>query len=353
MTDLARPAVLTGDTPAADEETDVSTAPLAVYTAIDDIALAPGIAALEAAGFRVELAGSDDPDVLAGVAADAVALLVGYAAVDDALLARLPALKVVSLLSQGHDNVDLAACARAGVQVAHLPPVATEEVAVHAWALTLAVVRQLSFFDRASRDAATWIDRPRVIPRRLSALEVGILGTGRTAARYAALARGHVAGVSCWSRSGRALAGARSVSGWRDLLAGSDVVSLHLPLAEGTRHLVDDEFLVAMRPGSYLVNVARGGLVDPYAVARALDRGHLAGAALDVLDQEPPGPGHPLAGREDVLLTPHVAWMSAESELGYAVEQADNVVAWLRTGNVTHQVGAPDSPSTPTTIARS
>jgi len=321
-------------------------APHAVYADIDDLDLAPGIAALESAGFRVTLAGSDDPDVVAGVAADAVALLVGYGSVDRALLARLPALQVVSLVSQGHDNVDLDACCRAGVQVAHLPPVATEEVATHAWALTLALVRQLSFFTQSSRTASTWSARPATPPRRLSRLSVGIVGTGRTAASYAAFAERHVAGVASWSRRGRVLPGTRAATDLADLLAGSDVVSLHVPLSAATERLVDDEFLRAMRPGSYLVNVARGGLVDPHAVARALDRGHLAGVALDVLDQEPAGPGHPLAQRDDVLLTPHVAYWSAESERAYVLEQAGNVIDWLTTGTVTHPVASPTPPAT-------
>jgi len=311
--------------------------PLAVYAHLDDD-VAPGVAALEAAGFRVELAGSDDPEVLARVGAEAVALLVAYGTVDAALLARLPALRVVSLISQGHDNVDVSACARAGVQVAHLPPLATEEVAVHAWALTLAAVRHLPFFDRSSRSPSTWTARPRVIPRRLSSLEVGIVGTGRTAEKYAALASGHVASIRSWSRTGRSLTGAAPVADLHELLATSDVVSLHLPLTPSTHGLVDDAFLAAMRPGSYLVNVARGGLVDPEAVARALDSGHLAGVAFDVLDEEPTTPGHPLAERDDVLLTPHTAWLSEESELAYVVEQANNVIAWLQTGSVTHPV---------------
>jgi D-3-phosphoglycerate dehydrogenase len=313
------------------------TAPLAVYAYLDDD-VAPGVAALEAVGFRVVQAGSDDPDVLARVGAEAVALLAAYGTVDAALLERLPALRVVSLISQGHDNVDVEACARAGVQVAHLPPLATEEVAVHAWALTLAAIRQLSFFDRSSRSASSWTARPRFVPRRLSQLDVGIVGTGRTAEKYAALAGGHVAAIRSWSRSGRSLAGASAVADLPEMLGASDVVSLHLPLTSSTEGLVDDEFLAAMRPGSYLVNVARGGLLDPAAVARALDSGQLAGVALDVLDQEPAEPGHPLAGRDDVLLTPHTAWLSEESERAYAVEQADNVIAWLQTGTVTHPV---------------
>ena len=309
--------------------------PVAVYAALDDD-LAPGIAVLESAGFQVVLADSDDPAILAQVAGDAVALLVGYGMVDEATIRALPALKVVSLMSQGHDNVDLDACSRAGVQVAHLPPVATEEVATHAWALTLALIRQLPFFARATAD--TWTDLPPTTPRRLSELSIGIVGTGHIAARYAALATGHVAGLSSWSRTGRELPGAVPVTDLYDLAATSDVISVHLPLSRETRDLIDDDFLAAMRPGSWLVNVGRGGLVDSAALARALDSGHLAGAALDVLDEEPPRPGHPLVGRDDVLITPHVGWFSAESARAYAVEQADNVVAWLRTGAVTHSV---------------
>lgn len=317
--------------------------PLAVYSRIDDLELAPGIAALEDAGFRVQVAGSDDVEVLAHVGADAVALLAGPIRIDEALLSRLPALQVVSLASQGHDNVDVDACARAGVVVSHLPALATEDVAVHAWALTLALVRQLPHYAVSARAAATWVDRPRFTPRRLSNLCIGIIGTGRTAAKYAALAGDSAARVSSWSRAGRALDGARPVAELNDLLTGSDVISLHLPLDADTEGLVDDSFLAAMRPGSYLVNVARGGLVDVSAVSRALDNGHLAGAAFDVLDKEPIVADHPFAERDQVLLTPHVAWLSAETEVSYALEQAANVISWQQTGAVNHLVSAVDA----------
>lgn len=313
--------------------------PIAVYAALDDD-LAPGIAVLEAAGFRVIRADSDEPQELARVARGAEALLAGYGRVDDAVLAALPRLKVVSLCSQGHDNVDLDACARAGVQVAHLPPLATEEVATHAWALTLALVRQLPFYSRVT--PGTWVDQPRVTPRRLSELSIGIVGTGHIAARYASLAAGHVAELRSWSRRGRALAGTVPEADLHRLAASSDVISLHLPLTPQTRGLIDDDVLAAVRPGSWLVNVGRGGLVDSAALARALDSGRLAGAALDVLDEEPPAGDHPLVGRDDVLLTPHVAWFSAESARAYVVEQAAAVVAWHRTGAVTHPVLDPN-----------
>lgn len=312
--------------------------PLAVYLDVDDLELGPGIAMLEAAGFRVEVGSSDDFHFLARFAADVVALLVDFTRVDQSLLERFPELGVVALASQGHDNVDLAACARAGIQVACLPPRASEEVAVHAWALTLAVVRELHFFNRTARDAATWNARPRFKPRRLSTLDVGIVGTGRTAELYADLASAHVRSVRSWSASGRSLRGASAVRELHELLASSDVVSIHIPLKPESHGLVDDGFLSRMRPHSYLINVARGGLVDSHALARALDSGRLAGVALDVLDQEPALPGHPLARRHDVLLSPHVAWLSDESERAYAIEPAGNVAAWLQTGAVNDPV---------------
>lgn len=306
--------------------------PVAAYTDFEDLDPTPGVELLEAGGFTVRFAGSDAPDVIAATAGDADVLMVGQAVVDEKLLRLLPSLKVVSLASEGYDNVDLDACAHRGVQVARLPPVATEEVALHAWTLSLALVRQLPFFSRV----ATWLDRPECAPRRLSELTVGVVGTGRTAEQFVAYATGHVAALRSYSRSGRRLAGAEAAASLEELLEVSDLVSLHLPLDQGTHHLVDDRFLAAMRQRSYLVNVARGSLVDSEALARALDTGHLAGAALDVLDQEPPGSSHPLVGRSDVLVTPHIAYLSDESARRYVVDQATNVIAWSKSGSVSN-----------------
>ena len=115
------------------------------------------------------------------------------------------------------------------------------------------------------------------------------------------------------------------------------MLSLHLPLTPQTERMVDAEFLAAMPAGSVLVNVSRGGLVDHAALAEALDTGHLAGAALDVLDQEPPSADHPMLGREDVVLTPHIAYFSARTEIEYVRIQAQNAATLLATGT-------PDSP---------
>ena len=125
------------------------------------------------------------------------------------------------------------------------------------------------------------------------------------------------------------------------MVTRSDVVSIHLPLDGSTEKLFDVDLLATMRPGSWLINVSRGGIVDSDALADALDSGHLAGAALDVLDVEPPVPGDRLAEHPNVLLTPHVAYLSDRTAREYVRMQAANVVEWYRTGAPSHSVTNP------------
>ncbi|WP_280116237.1 NAD(P)-dependent oxidoreductase [Leucobacter coleopterorum] len=117
-----------------------------------------------------------------------------------------------------------------------------------------------------------------------------------------------------------------------EVRATANVLSLHLPLTPQTERMVDAEFIAAMPRGSVLVNVSRGALVDHVALAAAVDAGHLSGAALDVLEQEPPAPDHPMLGRDDVVLTPHIAYFSARTEIEYVRIQAQNAVAMQLAG---------------------
>ncbi len=164
----------------------------------------------------------------------------------------------------------------------------------------------------ASVRAGRWDFRGAGQLRRASARQLGVVGLGRIGAAVASRAQAlgfAVAGYDPVARD----AGRVSMLPFAELLATSDVISLHVPLGEATRHLLDDAAFALMKPGAVLVNTARGGLVDPVALARALDSGRLAGAALDVLDPEPPAPGDPLLRDERVIVTPHAAFYSEES----------------------------------------
>lgn len=327
--------------------------PLAVYTDTDDLDPDIGCQLLRDNGFRVEVLQTRDSDVIARDAAGATALLVGYAPIDRDLLLRLPNLKIVALLSRGHDNVDVDAAAELGIWVCTVGDVAAEEVATHAWTLTLALIRRLPFF-AGFPTTRGWLDRPDPLPRRLSEMTVGVLGLGSTGRRYAALAAPTVREVLGFDiRTDRPEPDAVNVLSGIDgaqvadldtVLSRSDVISLHLPLTENTREFLGDNAFARMRQGVHLINVARGTLIDSAALLRALDTGRVTAAALDVFDTEPPDPAGPLIGHPNVLSTPHVAYLSDATTRGYIVAQAQNVVQWMTTGTPVLTVNDPVVP---------
>jgi phosphoglycerate dehydrogenase-like enzyme len=313
-------------------------APLAVYADVAELDPAPGVALLERHGFRVRVLGTDDPERIAAEAAGAAVLLIGYCPVTAELLDRLPRLRLICTQSAGYDTVDVAAARERGIWVANVPDAATEEVASHALAMALGLLRGLPFLDRRVR-AGEW-DGTAERPRRISAATLGIIGMGRIGRRLAGMASGlfgEVLGHDPLAGGAQWPPGVRRV-GLRELLSSSDVVSLHVPLTEETRGMLGREELAAMRPGAALVNVARGELVDHDALADLLDSGHLVGAALDVLPVEPPPAGWALLRHPRILFTPHAAYLSEHSAASYVLTQAENAVAWLRTGEPIHVV---------------
>lgn len=244
-------------------------------------------------------------------APDADVLLVNAVApIDRDLIASLARCKAIIRYGTGVDNVDVAAATAAGIRVANVLDASVEEVASHALTLALALLRRLHPVHRATVSGEWPIAAVRGT-RRLSTLTCGVVGVGRigmaTAARFEALgfrvvASDPVVDDAPWPLVPLA-----------ELLAQADVVSLHLPLTEETRHLLGTEELESMRPDAILVNVSRGGLVDEAALARQLQRGALGGAGVDVFEDEPIAATHPLCSTPGVLLTPHIAWYSQEA----------------------------------------
>lgn len=312
------------------------TQPIAVFTDTEDLDPEPGARLLADAGFEVRVAGSRDPDVIAAAAAGATALVVGYARLDAALLDRLPALRIVATMSAGHDMVDTAEARRRGLWVANLPDAATEDVAVHALAASLSLVRRLPQADAVVRSGGWSEDFTAAeLPRRASDLTLGLVGLGRIARQFAALAApvfGRVAAHDPHADRAGWPAGVERYDDLRDLAAAADVLSLHVPLTPGTRGMADAGLFARMRPGSFLVNVSRGGLVDAPALLDALGSGRLTGAALDVLPVEPPAADDPLRAHPRIQLSPHSAYLSDTSRRSYVRGPAENIVAWHRTG---------------------
>lgn len=327
--------------------------PLAVYTDTEGVDYEPGARILGAAGFAVLHLGTLDPVEITAGAANAVALLVGYAEITAEMMDAMPRLRVISLLSMGFNNVDVNAAAARGIWVANIPGAATEEVATHAMALALGLTRGISYYGRSSQDGR-WDSRDTLMQRRLSLCTLGVVGLGRIGARFAAMASGIFAtvigydpGLPDTAKVNDELAslGIRRTT-LDEVQQDSDVLSLHLPLLPSTEGMIDGAFLAGMKQGSFLINVSRGALIDGRALRAAVESGHLAGAGLDVLDEEPPGPSHPLLGNDRILITPHIAYLSEYTEGEYIRQQAHNVVAWLTKGRphspVTEHVAGPD-----------
>ncbi|MFD4909483.1 NAD(P)-dependent oxidoreductase [Kitasatospora purpeofusca] len=238
-------------------------------------------------------------------------------------------LRVIGRAGAGTDHVDLAAAARHGVVVTHTPGSNADAVAEFALAQLLALTRDLVGHNAAAHQG-DWRS-PAAPARALSELTLGILGPGRIGRALAGRARALGLTVQGLGRGPAGGHGVRRVDSLTALLATSDVVSVHLPLTAGTRGLIGRRELALLRPGAILLNTARGGIVDEWALADALrDPGHpLAAAAVDTFEHEHAAFDSPLFGLPNALLTPHVAGMTRSAMAEAAVRCADHVAALL------------------------
>jgi glycerate dehydrogenase len=262
---------------------------------------------------------ADVPGRIAGFEA----VLANKSGIDGATIRANPQLKLVALTATGVDNVDLAAARASDVAVCNIRDYCTASVAQHVFALLLAAgrwqeARQFSVFPFPIRE--------------LQGRALGIVGYGTLGKAVATIAQAFGMRVEIANRPGGAPApGRRDLD---DLLPELDVLSLHCPLTEATRGLISRERLARMKPDAVLINTARGALVDTQALAEALEAGTIGGAGIDVLEREPPPPGHPLLDPSipNLILTPHVAWAAREARQRCLDELALNVLSFLAGG---------------------
>lgn len=262
-------------------------------------------------------------------------ILLQYAPITERVVASLPGLGIVSRLGAGFDTIDTAACERHGVWVANSPDYGVGEVATHALGLALAVVRNLVAYHRDITTRGQWHYLSSGPLRRTRELTLGIVGLGRIGKRMAQISRDvfkRVVAYDPYLIDGDFPVFVERVPTLEALAGAADVVSLHTPLNAETRGMIGDRFFAALRNGSYVVNTARGGVVDVDALLRALDTGILAGAGLDVLPVEPLADSSPLRNHSRVVLTPHAAFYSQESERELRRKAAQNLATWIATG---------------------
>ncbi len=272
-------------------------------------------AAAASHGVAVERRVVGHPAEIPAAVGAAAGLLVQFLPIDQGTITACPGLRVIGRYGVGVDNVDLVAAHRAGIQVIPVPDYAVEEVATHSLALILASWRRLPAADRLVREGR-WAEWGTLTPiEPLSEQTLGLVGFGRIGREVARQAAGLFGGIVAHDPLiGDRFAGVEMVA-LDELLAVSGVVSLHLPLRPETTNLMDSDRLAQMRPGSLLVNVSRGGLVNTTALLQALDAGRPRLAALDVLSREPPAIADPLLAHPAVLFSNHIAWYSTRSIL--------------------------------------
>ena len=256
----------------------------------------------------------------------------GHYPVDQAFLDAAPALRVVATPSVGYDSIDVPAATARGVAVCNTPGVLTAAVADLTVALIIALARRLPEYAQFVRSGA-WARRepPPELAHDIAGKTLGVVGFGRIGREVAR--RMQVMGMQpiWYDVFDRLPPGAPQIP-YRpldELLAGSDFVTIHMDLNEGSRHLIGARELGLMRPAAYLVNTARGGVVDQAALTAALQQGRLAGAGLDVLEQEPPAPADPILTLPNVIVFPHMGTATHETRKAMRELAVENVVAVL------------------------
>lgn len=254
-------------------------------------------------------------DTFVAAAQDADGAVVEYFEVTREVLERLPRLKVVSLQAIGVSNVDLAAASDHGVAVTNTPGFCSEDVALHTVGMLIDLVRKISFLDRSVR-AGHWDPLLGPMPQRLSGRTIGLVYFGSIPRLMVPMLKaiGLRVVVFAPTKTAEYLAeyGVEKVDTLDELLRASDVVSLHTPLTPQTHHLIGARELELMKPTGYLINTARGAVVDEPALVAALRTGGIAGAAVDVIEDEDAEQSD-LFGLENVVVTPHAAFVSEQS----------------------------------------
>jgi glycerate dehydrogenase len=268
--------------------------------------------------------------------ADASVIITNKVKIDAEVLKRCPKLKFIAIAATGFDHVDIGAARAAGIGVANVAGYSTDAVAQLTLALILGCATSLVKYNKAAHDG-TWSSWPIFTMNCWPTFEVsgktlGIIGYGAIGSAVGRLAAAFGMQVIAWGREGEDYGQNPPRYSLDELAAQSDFISLHLPLSPESNLLVDDKFLAQMKPTAYLINMARGAVVDNRALAMVLQEGKIAGAAVDVMEQEPPPPDHPLIGLENCIITPHIGWGTVQARQTLVDEMAVNIETFVTGG---------------------
>src|SRR5690554_70877 len=271
--------------------------------------------------------------------ADAEVAIVNKVVLDAATLEAAPSLKLICVLATGTNNIDMASAERLGIAVRNVTAYGTASVAQHTLMLMLALANRLPLYQQ---DVASgrWNESPFFCLMNHATLQLEgkhlvVVGQGELGSHVATLAKAFGMRVSFAARPGNEANDSRP--GIAELAPEADIISLHCPLTDATRHLVDAELLATLKPGALLVNCARGGIIDEEAALAALRERRLGGLGVDVLPQEPPREGHPLLDALseplNLIVTPHNAWITPEARQRIVTLTAENLRQWSKSSS--------------------
>ncbi len=300
----------------------------------------PAEEALSALDVELVRAETPEQDAILAVAQNAEAVFVTYAQITADVIAGLENCKVIGRFGIGTDNIDIEAATNAGIVVTYAPVYCLDEVSDHAMALLLSLARKIPF--STSMVAAGRWEMPAVVPiRRFKGRTLGLVGIGNIA--QAIVAKAQAFGIKTIAADPYApdeifaKTNTEKVE-FDELLERSDYISVHAPLTPETENMFSTDAFAKMKSDALLINTSRGPLVDVDALVKALDAGEIGGAALDVLPQEPPTAGHPVLGRDDVIITPHTGFYSEDALLDLQTTVATDVATVLGGGKPKYPV---------------
>lgn len=299
-------------------------------------------------GAEVIVAESGDEDELISLAKNVDGILTCWKPVPECVISEASKCQIIARYGIGLDNIDVASATKNGIIVTNVPAYCVDEVTDHAMALLLACARKIPLFNSAVK-SNTWNQNIGPKMSRLRGKTLGIVGFGHIG--KAIVPKVMAFGLSvkvCSPRTSSDLIedhGAEKVS-FQELLKTSDIITIHAPLTTETKHMFSYDEFVAMKSTAFLINTSRGGIVDTSALTTALQNGEIAGAGIDVLETEPPHQNEPLLQLDNVIITPHAAFISEESIVELQ-ETAAKCVAQVLSGHI------PESVVNPTVLERS
>ncbi len=289
--------------------------------------------ALERLGNLTVYPRTDKADVVSRSAGAAI-ILTNKVVIDDSVMAALPDLKYIGVLATGYNVVDVEAAARRGITVTNIPAYSTDSVAQMTFAHILNITNRIGHYAAQNRDGRwsgnadfCYWDTP--LPE-ISGKTIGIVGLGNIGLRVAQIA--HAFGMDVFaftSRNSASLPQGIQKTTLDGLLSASDILTLHCPLTEATREMINRDSIAKMKHGAILINTGRGPLVNESDVAEALKSGHLAAYGADVMCSEPPSADNPLFGAPNAFITPHIAWATYEARVRLLNTAAGNIAAFM------------------------